>query len=305
MNGKFLKIFIGVLFIFIISLISVLIIKNLQNNDPNFIIIYTKEEKTEIKSLIINRNITEYEKYVNDGASLSFAFDDNTTPLEALIYANDILNAEKVINSGFDLTKIDNNHIDTVSNILVYNMDFDISAVDNVALELVEQIKDEIENEDSYGYSLLMNAIYTNNFKLVKEIIKYIEDIDKIYHNETALTFACSHGTVDIEIIKLILDKGADVNFQGSNGYNCLMYLVSNHQDDILSYIIENKNVNINTQNELGQTVMHIAVEYYNLSAVDIIRQNTNINLSIKDNDDYTAKEYAQYLGFNDIAIKF
>lgn len=239
-----------------------------------------------------------YSKYLDNGGDLSFAYpvgeeEEGRTPLEILIEANDLQNAQKIIENGFDLTKVDNNHIDTLTSIISYNQDFNITIINEIAITLIRQIKDEIEEEDTYGSSLLMNVITTDNDVLTSEILKYVVDVDKEYHGETALSYACELGFENLDIIKGLIDKGADVNYQGDEGYNCLMNSIVGMQKDIITYLLSLSNLDINAVNEDGQTALHLCVEYTNIDAIDILLQNSSIDRMIKDNNGVTAKEYA------------
>lgn len=301
MSKKLLWIIIGLLILIILTVGVIVIFKYLNENELN-IEQYSDEEKASIYQDIINGN--DYNIYLEDGKKMSFAFEDGSTPLELLIEEVDFNDASKLLENGFDLTLVENNHIDTVSNILFYNENFDIALINNIAIELVEQIKSEIENKDKDGYSLLINAIKTNNPELVTEILKYTKDIDKVYHSETALTYACDLGIDNINIIKELISKNANINYKGDGGYTCLMNAVYAHQDDLLRYLLTLDDININEQNDEGQTILHLCVEYANVNAVDIILENSNINKSIEDNKNRTAKEYALELAEDDIFSK-
>ncbi len=297
MNKKLFWIIISV-FIIILSIGSALIVKFINDDEP-FIVQYSVEEKASIYQDIINGN--DYGKYLNDGKKMSFAFEDGTTTLELLIEQDDFFSAGKLVENGFDLNLVDNNHIDTVTNVLDYNENINMTFINNIAISLLEQIKDEIENEDSTGYSLLINAIQLNNYDLVTEILKFTQNIDKVYHNDTALSYACGLG--NIFIVKELINNKANVNYKGDDGYNCLMNAVSNQQNDLLEYLLTLDDININEQNDFGQTILHVCVEYANVGAVDIILENSNINKTIKDNENRTAKDYALKLANDDEEI--
>lgn len=271
-----------------------------KNDDP----VYSDTDKVNLKIAIENEDYESYKQYLNEGRRLSFAFDDGTTPLEKLIEANDLLSAEKIMKSGFDLSLVDNNPMDTITNIIVYNKNYEIDEINDIVETLIYQVSEEIEKPDSKGHSLLMNAIYANNTIIVKEVLKYIENIDKVYHGETALTLATSLGGTDLDIIKALINRGADINYQGDEGYTAIMYAISNYDTEILNYLLTINGYNINIQNDYGQTALHVAVDYYNGEAIDILLNTTNINQSILDNQNMTAKAYADHLDYDDLYNK-
>lgn len=304
MSNNLVKIIIGGVFIILLTASGVLIYNYInQAKEPSSSM--NSEEKADLYETIISGDISNYEQYLADGEKLSFAYANGATPLELLIEAGDILNADKLVKNGFDLTLIDNNHADTITSILVYNEEFKNDTVNEIAKTLINQIQNEIDEEDSFGYSLLINGIETDNIALVTEIVKYTQDIDKDYNGQSALTFACSLGNDNLDIIQLLIEKGADVNHQDEDGNTCLMNtLTYGNQERLIRYILTVDDVDLNIQNDFGQTVLHLCVEYTRLVALDIILQNPNVNKNIEDNDGYTAKRYAEYENMEDFVNK-
>jgi len=303
--NKLVKTIIFFLLVIIISGSGLLIFRLLDNKP------YTANEKEEIYQLMLSGNKTEYLKYINDGAKLSFTFKNGSTPLQLLVYSNDFENAKKLVENGFSLKLIQKNRIDILTDIMAYNEDFSNSTVDNISILLIKQIKDEIEVEDKSGYSLLINAIELENQKIVDEVLKHVQTVDKVYNNETALTYACLNGA-NLTTIKALVNKGADINAKGDDGNTCLMNVIALYQDDpsitqlgTLQYLVTLDGINLNAQNDFGQSALHVAVEYTNSTAIDYLLQNTTIDKTITDNDGYTPKSYAEYLNFPDIASKF
>jgi len=288
----------GSILIFLTSA-SVLTYKYLQNS-PNEVST-TELDNNYVYQAILDGNTEIYRKYIDDGGDLSFAYlqgsEKGRTPLEILIDKNDLEYAQKLMDNGFDLNLVDNNHIDTITNIVAYNKDFNIELINNIAITLVGQIQDELEEPDTYGYSLLINVITTDNQLLVTEILKYVNDINQVYQGETALTYACGIGFDNLDVIQELVEKGADINYQGKAGYNCLMNSVMFAENDtVITYLLTLPSLEIDAVNDFGQTALHLCVEYTNTGAIDILLQNSTINRSIKDEDDLTAKDYANFM---------
>lgn len=295
MNNNILKVLLYVIIFIVLTATGILTYTHFYHSPTETTTIPTRTN--DISQAILDGDTEIYSKYIDEGGDLSFAYPDGKekgrTPLEILIDADDLQYAQKIIHNGFDLTKVDNNHIDTVTSIIAYNEDFNIDLVNEIAITLIEQIKDEIEQEDTYGYSLLMNVITTDNGALTTEILKYVEDINKVYNGETALSYACGLGVDNLDIVMELVANGANVNFQGDEGYNCLMNSVMYMQNQIITYLLDLPDLQINAVNDDGQTALHLCVEYTNIDAVDILLHNSTIDSMIEDNDGFTAKEYA------------
>lgn len=75
---------------------------------------------------------------------------------------------------------------------------------------------------------------------------------------ETALTAATTFG--DLDIMRYLLDKGADVNFQGVLGETPLMYGAIQTEPEVVRLLL-NRGAKANTQNKKGETALMLGVE--------------------------------------------
>ncbi|NLG81927.1 MAG: ankyrin repeat domain-containing protein, partial [Bacilli bacterium] len=286
MNSKTLKLLLYISVILVISLTTILIFTFIQNGDTD---LTTTDHKQVIIDAINTRNRSVYQKAIDEGADLRFAIDrgpnQGRTPLEVLIEDFDLSYAQKLIQNGFDLKKVNNNHIDTITDILGTNKITELEVINEIIKTLINQVKDELENPDSYGFSLLMNATYVNNNEISLLIIENIQNVDRVYLDETALTFSCQLGYVDISVIKALIEQGANVNFQGENGNTCLMYALMNDDEELVKYLLTKTNVNINLKNNDGQTALHIASEYLSNKTIGYLLNHKDIDLNVTDNN--------------------
>jgi ankyrin repeat protein len=263
-------------------------------NKKKSVDIYSKEEQELILEAFQSRNVDSYRQYLSDGSKLSFVFPDGETPVEKLINNNDFVSAERIIDTGFDLNLIeDHNPIDTLTLINSLNEGRYISQIDTITIKLIEQVKDQIEKPDDYGYSFLINAMLTENQPVIEEVLKYVKDIDKVYNGYTALTYSALNNN-DLEVVKLILEKGADVNYQDEDdGYNALMNAVMFPESEIPEYLILNTDINVNATSHDGQTILHLAAEYENYDLVKLLLEKTTIDRSVVDEYGDTAYDIA------------
>jgi ankyrin repeat protein len=256
--------------------------------------IYSKEEQALILEAFQSRNVDSYRQYLSDGSKLSFVFDDGETPVEKLINNNDFVSAERIIDSGFDLNLIeDHNPIETLTLINSLNEGRYISQIDTITIKLIAQVKDQIEKPDDHGYSFLINAMLTENQLVIEEVLKYVKNIDKVYNGYTALSYSALNNN-DLEVVKLLLEKGADVNYQDeADGYNALMNAIMFPESPIPEYLILNTNIDVNAKSHDGQTILHLAAEYENYEVVKLLLENTNINRNVVDDYGDTAYDIA------------
>ena len=114
--------------------------------------------------------------------------------------------------------------------------------------------------------NLLVNAISNNDLEEVKSLIRGGAYINISSDNGTTpLIWAVMNNTESGDIVKLLLDEGADVNAQRvSDGYTALMYavkLVQSRQEDrakIVEMLLK-AGADVNIQNKRGKTALDFA----------------------------------------------
>ncbi len=126
--------------------------------------------------------------------------------------------------------------------------------------------------------NLLKNAVFNNNIEFVKTLIQKGADVN-VYGNDydAPLTIAAERGYV--EIVRMLIDAGANVNFENDN-ITALMSAVKNNHVKIVRMLI-GAEANVNTD---GDTALIIAVEG---NHVEIVRMLIDAGVDV-DHQDYT-----------------
>ena len=150
----------------------------------------------------------------------------------------------------------------------------------------------------------LMKAIVNDDIKQVSSILKkqkadinhISEEFSYSHYSHTPLTLASIGG---YEIVKLLIEHGADINAKNNNGWTALMWaLVSNNAEylEIIKLLVEN-GANINTKNNNGDTALIIASRYtWRLKAVKYLVGN-GADINAKNNNNETSLMHASYNG--------
>ena len=134
-------------------------------------------------------------------------------------------------------------------------------------------------------FDKLMDAIDSNNIKLVK---KYKNK--KLVNQSTTLNI---DGTVDytplmfaaqignLEITKLLIESGANVNAINSNGVNAFWLAANKNNNEVAIYLAQ-KGSNINTRNKSNddETALFQASAFGNEQLVDFLLSQKNIDLN-------------------------
>jgi ankyrin repeat protein len=118
----------------------------------------------------------------------------------------------------------------------------------------------------------------------VEEVKRYAtqhpEELNsKIKSGWTALKIAVV-GCQNIQIIEFLLDQGADLDLQDSDGWSALMEASANKNEYIVKFLLE-KGANPNLQNKLGKTALIIAIKRAaSLKIIELLLDNgANIHL--------------------------
>jgi len=104
----------------------------------------------------------------------------------------------------------------------------------------------------------------------------------------TSLRSACAHGFGDMAL--LLLNKGADPNIQGSEGFSPLMRSIINNEIVTASILLFNDNVKLNLQDDTGRTALHHACDHKRCDIMYLLLLR-GADRTIKNNDGKTAFE--------------
>jgi methionyl-tRNA formyltransferase len=120
----------------------------------------------------------------------------------------------------------------------------------------------------------ILDAVRKNNVDFVREILKHGYNINDWGENGwTPLMVAAYFGT--FEIIKLLVQNGADVNAVNFNGTSVLMYAMTNvsktNDMKILDFLFSN-GCNVNHMDYRDKSVYEYALEYGNLHVIELIK---------------------------------
>lgn len=99
---------------------------------------------------------------------------------------------------------------------------------------------------------------------------KTINKLDQKW-GKTALFAACEEGR--LELVKMIMDYGAKVNFRTKDGNTSIMGAAYNGETEIIAYLIENSG-EVDAVGANGETAMHIAARRGHLATVELLHCN-------------------------------
>ncbi|WP_020004698.1 ankyrin repeat domain-containing protein [Brachyspira innocens] len=266
------------------------------------------------------------------------------SPMKVAAQNGNIEIAKLLIDEGANLNSSDDyiyNAIDygnyDIAKLLIDNDVFNLNTntTREEAIELAKkqkyyEIEKLLSSEDSNniaGYDELMNAVSKGDMKALEKLIKDDTDLNKQYDKITPLNLASARN--DKEMVKFLVEKGADINLEDGYGYTPLMkaidyynvglakniidlkpdlnaicsatgdtpltYLVNANKygggADLCYYMIKN-GADINKKNKEGNTPLMIAAASYSYGIVGVL-VNMGADYNIKNKEGKTAIDIA------------
>jgi hypothetical protein len=114
----------------------------------------------------------------------------------------------------------------------------------------------------------------------------------------TPLHFAAENG--HIEITRLLLQNGAEVNARSNYGYTPLHWAAENGHVDILHLLVEN-GANLEAQDVVGWRALHWAVLNGHLLFIQELISRYHVDINARNNYGDTALRWARIHGFTEI----
>ena len=176
------------------------------------------------------------------------------TPLIAAAKHGDVVMTNKLLNEG---AKVDEPNEGKWSATPLY---WSLSECKFETAELLLKKGANVNSTDSYGYSPLQVAASCKKVELscIEQLLQKGADVNyKSKSNGfTSLHYATSSGSVDV--VKLLLDKGADINALDNKGTTPLMLAVKNNSLPIAKLLLE-RGADVNLRDKHKKNAMSYA----------------------------------------------
>ena len=129
------------------------------------------------------------------------------------------------------------------------------------------------ESDDSIGSNALLLASQFHHKEIIKILLDHNADVNfKNYLNKTALEYVANNDN-NFDIAVEFINRGADVNAVDNENATPLMYAASGNAKKILNLLIEH-NADINIQTKSGYTALILAAMHNHINIVKILIKN-------------------------------
>ena len=151
------------------------------------------------------------------------------------------------------------------------------------------EIEKLLSSEDSNnidGYDELMNAVSKGDMKALEKLIKDDTDLNKQYDKITPLGLAAARN--DKEMVKFLVEKGADINLEDGYGYTPLIISMKYRNIDLVKDIIDLKpdlNAICSATGDTPLTYLVREVWFGTDACYYMIKNGADVNKKNKDGD--------------------
>ena len=148
------------------------------------------------------------------------------------------------------------------------------------------------------GRTVLIYAAWNGSTEVVKLLIDNGADLNhKSNHGDTALMYAARDGHTDV--VKFLIDNGVDLNHKNNGGVTALIYAARKEHTEVVKFLVDN-GADMNIKTKYGWTALMYASRYGYTEVVKLFIDN-GADMNIKDVDGWTALMYAAEKGCKEI----
>lgn len=168
----------------------------------------------------------------------------------------------------------------------------------------------DVNKADNDGNSAFMNAAAANNnVEIVTSLASRVKNINQVNKKGVSALAMAIRGNTP-EIVRLLTEKGANVNVVDTNGDNLAVYLIQSYnpqKNDIFEAklkLLKDKGFNISMPQKNGNTLYHLAVAKNDIALVKKI-ENFKADINAKNSEGLTALHKAAMTAQDDAILKY
>lgn len=135
--------------------------------------------------------------------------------------------------------------------------------------ELMEKYPNSINNQNENGFTPLILACYRGNNEVAEFLVNNVKDIDVSSDMGTALMACAVKGNV--ELAKLLLEKGCNPNLTDVNGTTALIYATQFKNVELIKALLKHKADKTKIDNK-GKTAFEYAVFSGNEEIINLLK---------------------------------
>jgi len=116
--------------------------------------------------------------------------------------------------------------------------------------------RNDIKSLHSFFLSFIRTESKSKQLLCLKKYLSLDLDVNFHSERETTLLISLISSHSDIEIIKFVIENGADINLQGISNYTPLIIAVSNDYDEVTDLLLSFSNINLTLKSSFRRDVI-------------------------------------------------
>ena len=168
-----------------------------------------------------------------------------------------------------------------------------IEDIDNLGRPFIRYVLPQHKSQEVVDY-----YEYCYIKKHIEHLIEDEADLNIRYNGKIYLCWAAEHG--HLEIAKLLLANGANVNVKDEDNITALHLAAQNGHLEIAKFLVEN-GANVNVKDEDNVTALHLAAQNGHTGIVSLLIAN-DVDIDVKISDGRTSLRIAAEKGYIEIA---
>lgn len=136
--------------------------------------------------------------------------------------------------------------------------------------------------------SLLEICVINNDISGFRKELNKETEINNLAH---LLVFAAQHNRVDM--IKMLLDWGVEIDARDENGCNAIMWAIKNEHNYLVKFLLENSIELLESRDKNDRTPLSYAAQYNNFEGLKFLIRN-GANIFVKDDSGKSALGWAR-----------
>ncbi|MGD9638055.1 MAG: ankyrin repeat domain-containing protein [Alphaproteobacteria bacterium] len=138
-----------------------------------------------------------------------------------------------------------------------------------------------------------LTLIKDGSFKEIKEAIKNGADVNDTSPNGVTALMVAAQYNPSVEVVELLIEKGAKVNARNSVGATVLMAALGNYNIDVLKAILKT-DIDVNAVGKFNVTALMLAARSTRDGLSLKLLIEAGADTIVKDDNGYTALDYAK-----------
>lgn len=135
-------------------------------------------------------------------------------------------------------------------------------AINKLSVFIIDSLGEQVRYKNDYGNNV---GLLLSSMRLLIQLKKFNVDIqDKVCN--TALHHVCECGDVVIDLVKLLIENGANINAKNALNFTPLMYAAKNNNWGMVKLLIDHS-AGIDEKNDKGETAL-ILISFWGYSDI-------------------------------------